>query len=321
MLKNEKVKNALHDFLKYHGSLVVFLFIWLVAAIFVESFVTLDNMLNIVKQAAIPTITCLGVTCVLMIGCIDLSVGYTVGLCSYMSGYFVVLHNIPMPVAILLTLCIGAICGLFNGVLVKLVKMPPFIVTLSSGYIIYGLAQMISDGTFICPLPQEFLAVARSQFAGLPAFVWISAVIVCLFYFLMHKTTFGRTLSSIGYNIHASKLSGINDDFVVIICYTISGVCAAIVGILMSLRVNNCTPILGISEHTFTVITGAVLGGASLSGGKGKATGAVLGMLTIMIIENVITLAHINYYIYSAALSIIILGALVFESQKNKALQ
>lgn len=314
-------KEYARNFLKYQGSLIIFLFIWIMAALFVDNFATLENSLNIVKQAAIPIITCLGITCVLMIGGIDLSVGYVVGLCSYMSGYFVVLKEMPIPVGILLTLIIGILCGMFNGVLVRLVRMPPFIVTLGSGYIIYGLAQLISDGTFICPLPKEFLAIARFTIFGMPAFVWISLTIVLIFHFLLQKSTFGRSLSAIGYNINTSRLSGVNDKLIIISTYSISGLCAAIVGILMSLRVNNCTPILGISEHTFQVITGAVLGGASLSGGKGKAFGAVLGVLTIMIIENVINLAHIYFYIYKAALSFIILAALVFESQKNKAIQ
>lgn len=316
-----KRKNGIRDFIKNRGNVVIFLFIWLVGMIFVNNFATLSNNLGILSQAAIPAISCLGMTFVLMTGGIDLSVGYTLGFCSYMFGLFADKLELPVIVALLLTLLIGALCGLLNGLLVQIVKIPAFIVTLGTGYIIFGIAQIVSNGSAITNLSQNILAIGRAEFLGLPSMVYIAIIVVVIAWFILHKSTFGRSLTSVGLNVAASKLSGIKTGFVTVGAYVLCGICSSLAAVLMAARVNNCVPTMGGSEFTFKVITAAILGGASLSGGVGTAWGSVLGVLTIYSIENCLGLLGVNYYMYTALLSIIILIAIIFENLKNRIMQ
>lgn len=297
------------------------MFIWLVAMVFVKNFATLSNNLNLVKQAAIPAITCLGMTIVLMTGGIDLSVGFIVGLCSYMFGMFAVQMNFPVVIALLFTLMVGAFCGLINGVLVHFVKIPAFITTLGTGYIIFGAAQIISNGSSLTNLPANMLSMGRTIILGLPSSVYFSIAVILICYILIHKSTFGRSISALGRNPEASRLSGISNAQVTVLAYIICGTLAALSAALMAIRVNNSVPTMGGGTYTFEAITAAILGGASLYGGVGTAWGSVLGVLTIIIIGNCINLLGTNYYIYQAVLGVVILLAIIFENLKNRAMQ
>jgi ribose transport system permease protein len=316
-----EAKSTIRWFVRERGNMVIFLFIWIAAALFVENFATVNNNINLIKQAAIPIITCLGMTFVLMTGGIDLSVGFTVGLCSYMFGMFTMTMELPLFIALVFTLAVGAACGLLNGILIQYVKIPAFIATLGTGYIVFGIAQIISNGSSMTNLPKNILSLGRSQFLGVTTTVYFAVVIVIICYILMHKSTFGRALSALGNNVVASKLSGINTARVTVLVYVICGTLAALSAILMTIRVNSATPVMGGTSYTFEAITAAILGGASLYGGVGTAWGSVLGVIIIYIVQNCINLLGVNFYIYQAVLSIIILAAIVFENLKNRALQ
>jgi len=316
-----EAKSTIRWFVRERGNMVIFLFIWIAAALFVENFATINNNINLIKQAPIPVITCLGMTFVLMTGGIDLSVGFIVGLCSYMFGMFTMTMKLPLFIALVFTLAVGAVCGLLNGILVQYVKIPAFIATLGTGYIVFGIAQIISNGSSMTNLPKNVLSLGRSQFLGVTTTVYFAVVIVILCYILMHKSTFGRSLSALGNNAVASKLSGINTARVTVLVYVLCGTLAALSAILMTIRVNSATPVMGGTNYTFEAITAAILGGASLYGGVGTAWGSVLGVIIIYIVQNCINLLGVNFYIYQAVLSIIILAAIVFENLKNRALQ
>lgn len=309
------------SFARNHGNLIIFATIWLLAMLFVNNFATLQNNLNIIKQAAIPAITCIGMTFVLMTGGIDLSVGYCVGLCSYLFGLFSMQMGFPPFIALLMTMACGALCGLLNGLLVQYAKIPAFIVTLGTGYILYGLAQIISNGSSMTNLPRNILNMGRTEVLGLPATVFFAIAMFLICYFLCHQTTYGRSLTALGNNINASWLSGIHTARITVLTYVICSTLAAMSAALMTIRVNSATPVMGGNSYTFEAITAAILGGASLTGGVGSVPGSTLGVLTIVVIQNCINLMGVNAYVYEAALSIIILLAIIFEKLKNRALQ
>jgi ribose transport system permease protein len=316
-----EARSAIRWFVRERGNMVIFLFIWVAAALFVKNFATVNNNINLIKQAAIPIITCLGMTLVLMTGGIDLSVGFTVGLCSYMFGMFIMTMEFSLFIAFVLTLAVGAACGLINGILVQYVKIPAFIATLGTGYILFGIAQIISNGSSMTNLPKNVLNLGRGQIFGITKTVYFAVIIVILCYILMHKSTFGRALSALGNNAVASKLSGINTVRITVLVYVMCGTLAALSAILMTIRVNSATPVMGGTNYTFEAITAAILGGASLYGGVGTAWGSVLGVIIIYIVQNCINLMGVNFYIYQAVLSMIILAAIIFENLKNRALQ
>jgi ribose transport system permease protein len=310
----------IRSLIKKNGSLVIFLILWLFAMIFVPRFAMPENGLLILRQAAIPVIACLGMTMVLMTGGIDLSLGYTVGLCSIVGGMLVKTAGMPVLPAVLITLAVGCLLGLINGVLVQVVRVPAFIATMGTGYMIYGLAQIVSQGNDISRLPQKFLAIGRTEFLGINSTVVIALVIAIAVFYAIHLSTFGRGLSAFGYSPQASRLSGIATGRINILVYVICSLFSSMVGILLTIRVNCAQPNMGGGDYTFEIITAAVVGGTSLFGGAGSVLGSVFGVLIIKVIENCINLAGVSYYIYQAVMGLVILFAIIFENIKNRKL-
>ncbi len=316
LLFSERVRR----FVKRNGSVVIFLILTVLASIFVKNFFALNNFLTIIKQAAIPIIACLGITIVLMTGGIDLSLGYTLGLCSITVGLLVKGIGLPVWISIVITLLVGLLVGLVNGVLVQVVKVPAFIVTLGSGYIIFGIAQIVSSGSDINRLPANFRAIGVTNILGLNTTVLISLIICIVMYYLLHHSTFGRSLSAFGFNARAARMSGIKTERLNILVYMICSFLVAIAAILLTIRVNCAQPTMGGGVYTFEVITGAIIGGASLFGGIGTVIGSVFGVLIIKILENCINLLNVSYYTYQAFQGIVILLAIIFENVKNRRL-
>ncbi|MFA5467903.1 MAG: ABC transporter permease [Sphaerochaetaceae bacterium] len=310
----------IRKFVKNNGSVVIFLILALLASLFVKNFFALNNFLTIIKQAAIPVIACLGITLVLMTGGIDLSLGYTLGLCSITVGLFVKTVGLPIWLSIVLTLLVGLLVGLINGTLVQVVKVPAFIVTLGSGYIIFGIAQIVSSGSDVNRLPASFRAIGVTNILGLNTTVLISLVICLIMYYLLHHSTFGRALAAFGFNAKAARMSGIRSEALNILVYMICSFLVAIAAILLTIRVNCAQPTMGGGVYTFEVITGAIIGGASLFGGIGTVIGSVFGVLIIKVLENCINLLNVSYYTYQAFQGIVILLAIIFENVKNRKL-
>ena len=318
---NQNISLYARRFLKNQGSVVIFLILFVIALIAVPNFASLSNFSLIIKQAAIPIIACLGMTAVLMTGGIDLSLGYLVGLSSIIIGLLVKTYDVPAIPAILLTLSAGAIFGLFNGIIVQVVKVPAFITTLGTGYIAYGLAQIVSQGEDISRLPKEFRAIGNTQFLGsLTTSVLIAAGVCVIMYYVLHKSTFGRQLSAFGFNAQASRISGLKTGRINILVYVICSLLASLAGILLTIRVNCAQPNMGGGTYTFEIITAAIVGGTSLFGGVGSVMGSIFGVLITKIIENSINLLGISYYMYQATQGIVILLAIIFEKVKNKNL-
>lgn len=307
-------------FVKKNGSVVVFAILCIAAAIFVPRFASVNNFLLIIKQSAIPVIACIGMTMVLMTGGIDLSLGYTIGLSSTIVGMLVKTHEMAYLPAILITLGVGVVIGLINGFCVQAIKVPAFITTLGTGYIIYGIAEIVSHGESVNRLPKGFLAIGKTEVLGVNTTVVITAVICLVFFYILHMSTFGRNLSAFGLSEPASRLSGVATAKINVLVYVNCAVLASLVGILLSIDVNCAQPTMGGGNYTFEVITGAVLGGASLFGGVGSVVGALFGVMTIKVIGNCINLMNAAYYLYDAIMGIIILAAIVFENVKNRKL-
>ena len=307
------------NFLKKKGSVVLFLILVILASIFVKNFFSLNNILLIVIQSAIPVIACIGITIVLMTGGIDLSLEYTIALSSTVVGILVKKMEVSIFISIILTLGVGALVGLMNGLFVEKAKVPSFIVTLGTGYIIFGLAQIVSSGEDINRLPDAFRNIGVTKVLGVNTTVIIAIVICLIAYYALHLSTFGRVLRAFGNSARASKMSGVDTAKLNILVYVICSVCAAISGILLTMRVNCAQPTMGMG-YTFTVITCAIIGGASLFGGEGTVIGSVFGVLIIMLIQNCINLLNVSYYTYQAIQGIIILLAIILENVKNKKL-
>jgi ribose/xylose/arabinose/galactoside ABC-type transport system permease subunit len=315
-MKQIAVSGWFRVFIKTNGSIVIFFIICIFAMIFVPHFARLENVLFIVRQSAIPLIGCLGMTMVLMTGGIDLSLGYTAGLCSITVGILIKTVGMPAVPAIVLTLLVGCVIGFLNGFIVQIIKVPAYIATLGTGYIIHGLAQIISWGRDINRLPASFRAIGLTEFRGLNTTVAIALIICLIAYYVIHRSAFGRGLSALGFSPRASKLSGISTARINFLVYVVCAVLASMAGILLNIRVNGALPNMGGGNYTFEVITAALAGGASPFGGTGTVLGSVFGVLIIKVIENCINLTGVSFYIYPAVQGLIILLVLIFEKIK-----
>lgn len=311
---------ALARFVRANGSFVIFAVLALVASASVESFASLDNFALIVKQAAIPAIACIGMTVVLMTGGIDLSLGYVVGLASIVSGLLVHSVGLPIPLAVLATLATGAALGLANGLITQVMRVPAFITTLGTGYAIYGLAQIVSQGAIVNRLPAGFLAIGRTRILGLPSSVYLALLVAAIFYLVINRATFGRRLRAFGHSPRAAALSGVPTGRINVLVYVICGTLAALSGMLFTIRVNAAQPNMGGGVFTFEVVTAAIVGGTSLFGGVGSVTGSLFGVLAIKIMENCINLLGVSHHLYLAVQGAVILVAIVLENLKNRSL-
>ena len=296
----------------------IFLGLVILASLFVNNFFDLDNAALILKQSAIPAVAVIGMTMVLMTGGIDLSVGSVVGLASIVSGILAKAWLWPAPAVLAAVLAMGLAIGLCNGLITQFMRVPAFITTLGAGYVLYGLAQIVSQGSIINRLPKDFLAIGRTPMFGLPSAVFLALAVAVAFHLLISRTIFGRQLKAFGLSARAAVLSGVPGARINVLVYVVSAALAALSGLLFTIRVNAAQPNMGGGAFTFEVVTGAIVGGASLFGGVGSAANSILGVLSIKIIENCINLMGISYHIYLAVQGAIILVAIILGNLSRR---
>jgi ribose/xylose/arabinose/galactoside ABC-type transport system permease subunit len=302
-----------------NGSAVILVLLVLLGIVFVRNFASVDNAAVIVRQSAIPAIAVLGMTMVLMTGGIDLSLGFVVGLASTATGFMAKVWGLPVDLTVAATVLIGALVGLVNGAIIQYMKVPSFITTLGTGYILYGISQLVSAGNVITRLPPSLLAVGRTDLLGLPTSVYMALGIVALGWFLIHRSVFGRALSAFGFNSRAAFLSGLPTARVNVLTYVLCSSLAALAGLLLTIRVNAAQPNMGGGVFTFEIITAAIVGGTSLFGGVGSVIGSLFGVLIIKVIENCINLMNISYHLYLAVQGGIILTVIVMDKIRSRA--
>jgi ribose/xylose/arabinose/galactoside ABC-type transport system permease subunit len=296
----------------------IFLSLVVLASLFVKNFADVDNAAVILKQSAIPAIAVIGMTMVLMTGGIDLSLGYVVGLASIASGILANTWAWPAPAVLAAVLVLGLGLGLCNGLITQFMRVPAFIATLGTGYVFYGVAQIVSQGSNINRLPKDFLAIGRTPMLGLPSAVFLALGVAVVFHVLIGRTIFGRQLEAFGLGARAAALSGVPNARINVTVYTLCATLAALSGLLFTIRVNAAQPNMGGGPFTFEVVTGAIVGGASLFGGVGSVVNSILGVLSIKIIENCINLMGVNYNLYLAVQGMIILVAIVVGNLSNR---
>ena len=182
----------------------------------------------------------------------------------------------------------------------------------------YGVAQIVSQGSNIDRLPKSFLAIGRTPMFGLPSAVFLALGVAAVFHMLISRTIFGRQLKAFGLGARAAALSGVPCARINVTVYALCSTLAALSGLLFTIRVNAAQPNMGGGAFTFEVVTGAIVGGASLFGGVGSVVNSILGVLSIKIIENCINLMGVSYHLYLAVQGVIILVAIVFGNLSNR---
>ncbi|PNY79299.1 ribose ABC transporter permease [Deinococcus koreensis] len=278
----------------------------------VPSFFSVDNAITgIGLSAAINTIVAIGLTYVIMTGGIDLSVGSTAAL-SAVIGADLMQRGLPPLVAILAALAVGAVAGLVNGLLITRVQLAPFIVTLGTMTFYRGLALSYTNGQPILSLPDSYKQSLGGTVLGLPIPLLAALALVAAFSLILKFTKTGQYILAIGGNAEAVRLSGINVDRFITLTYVISGVLAAFAALILIAQLGAAEPILG-NGWELSAIAAAVVGGTSLSGGKGNVVGALLGALLLSMLQNVLTLLGVQAFYQLLATGLIIIGAMVID--------
>lgn len=278
------------------------------------AFVSLSNISNILRQVSFNAILAMGMTVVIITGGIDLSVGSVLALAAVVAASLVKNSGplVPAPAAALVALAIGASCGLFSGIVITKGRRPPFIATLVMMTIARGFAQLYTTGRPVTGLTNEFRFIGAGFIFYVPVPVYIMAGVTLVAYFVLTQLRLGRYLYAVGGNEQAARASGIKIDSVKLFAYIFSGVLAALVGVVLTARLNSATPILG-QGYELDAIAAAVIGGTSMNGGRGNVAGTLVGALIIGTISNGLDFLNVSAYWQQIIKGLIILMAVLLD--------
>lgn len=283
-----------------------------------DVFFTVRNLLNIVDQLTVLGIMALGMTAVIVIGGIDLSVGSVLALSMMVMGWLANVKAVPMPVAMAVALVVGALCGVFSGLLVTRGNLPPFIATLATMSIARGLANMVTDGSQIVGYPDWFSALSIVRHFGfLSVTVALFLVLTVLAAIYMKYRAGGRALYAIGGNSEVARLAGIPVKRVTLGVYAACGLLSGLAGVVMSTRLDSSQPSGGLGYELDT-IAAVVIGGASLAGGVGSIFGTLMGVLTIGVLRNGLNLVGTSPFVQQIVIGVVIVLAVMADANKRK---
>ena len=275
------------------------------------NYLTWTNFVNLLVAASLVGIVAVGHSYLIIAGQNDLSPGSLCAFCGVAVALFLQ-WGLPIPVAILLTLCCGVLCGLFNAWMVNCIKLEAFIATLVTQTMVRGFAQLICDGRPVAISNQSFIKIGTARFLSIPVSVWITIIAFIVFGFILARTRFGRSIYAIGGSSEAARLAGLNPRRIVTISFIIIGVLTALGGVVFAARMNAGQPSANVNLE-FDAITAVILGGVSFAGGVGSMFGTVLGVLLIQAFGTGLIMVNVPSFWQSVAKGALLLAALTFD--------
>ena len=317
--KKNKTANPLVQVIKSNvGILVVLFLICVIVTLATDKFLTFSNIISVLRQISINAFIALGMAMIIILGHIDLSVGAIVAMSGTLTVGMIVNQGLPIPVAILLGLILGLVVGLVNGFIVSVFRLPAFIITMATMNIASGIAYVYSGGQATRITDDFFIAIGTGYlFNVIPLPVVYMVILIAVFSFLLSQTKFGTYVYAIGGNREAARLSGVPIKKVEITVFVLSGLLSAFAGLVLCSRMYSGQPSVG-SGYEMDAIAACVLGGISMSGGKGRISGTVIGALVIGVISNGLNLIGVSSYIQLIVKGLIIIVAVLIDSQKDR---
>lgn len=309
-MKNKKIN--LQDF----GALIALILLVVVIGIFSPEFRTPANFLSLLRQSSINGLIAFGMTCVILTGGIDLSVGSVLALTTALCAGFIS-NGMPVGLAMFLALVIGTCFGAVSGFMVTKGRLQPFIATLITMTVFRGLTMIYMDGKPISNLGNSTLLkfVGKGSIFGIPFPVILFIVVFIVFMFVLEKTTFGRRVYATGSNAQAAKLAGVNVNRTKLITYAISGCMAALSGLILLSRLGSAQPTLG-DGYELDAIASVALGGTSMNGGRGRIWGTFVGVLIIAVLNNGLNILGVSSYYQDVVKGIVILVAVLSDRKR-----
>lgn len=311
---NETVKRLIKN-----KPLIVLLITSVIVAMLNPRFLTWGNILTVLRQTSINAVIATGMTFAILIGGIDLSVGSVLGFCGAISATLIS-SGMNVFVVVIATLLLGTIIGFFNGTLITAGRLQPFIATLGTVTLLRGLILVFTQGRPISTGNTEaskyFGEIGTGFIGPIPIPVYIMVIVFIVAYYILNHTRIGRYIYATGSNEEATIYSGINTNNVKLFVYSISGMMAALAGILITARLGSAQPTAG-AGYELDAIAAVVLGGTSMAGGIGTIAGTAIGALIIGVLNNALNLMQVSSYYQDVAKGVVILIAVLLDRKQK----
>lgn len=319
-MKNEtiqKKKVDISSFALYIGTIIILIGFTIVCRIAGKDFLTLRNIQNIISQSSCVAVVAIGASLVILTGGIDLSAGSIIGFVGIFCA-MLIKHDVPIAVAFLIGIAAGALIGAVNGVVISYGKVPAFIATLGTMNIARGLAYLTNGGKSLSGFPTVLSDLMGTKVFGVtPISVVYVFVLFAIMFFVMTYTRFGRRVYALGGNVNAAKLSGIRVRRLEVSVYVLAGIFSAIAGLMLLSRLFYADPNTG-SGYEMDAIASCVIGGISLSGGRGKILNTLVGALILGMLTCGLQILNISTHWQTIISGIVIVGAVFMDKAKER---
>lgn len=302
-----------------YGTILIFIGIFILASVLSPTFLTEANLTNVLRQVVVVSLLACGVTFIIILGHIDVSLGSVLALCGVLAASVMATTG-SVSLAVMAGVAVGILTGIVNGFVITFFRIPSFIMTLAMTTVARGLVLLYTGGSPVTGLG-NFKVIGQGSLGPVPISVIILAVVIVASWILLNKTKFGRYVYAVGGNERAARASGINPDSVVVKAFIFNGILCAIAGIVLMSRINSGQPAGGVG-YEFDAITAVVVGGTSLMGGTGTITGTIIGSMIIGVINNILNLMNVSSYWQQIIKGLIIAIAVILDvwtkSARNK---
>jgi ribose transport system permease protein len=296
--------------------LALLVLLWIILSVATPSFASTNNISNLLRQGSMIAILAVGQTFVIITGGIDLSVGAVVGFGTVIVA-MLINAGVPVFLAVLATLLVGVAIGMFHGFGIVRMGLPPFIITLATLTSLRGIGLLMTNGNSISINNDAFQTFSRSAFLGIPNLFWMVILVGIPAYIFLHHSRWGRYLFSVGSNAEASRLSGVNVRRTIYMAYTLSGLCAAFVGVLLASRIGIGNPTQA-EGWELQAIASSVIGGTSLFGAVGSVHGPLLGAFILATINNGANLLNVNAFWQRIITGVLIIVIVYFDGLRRR---
>lgn len=309
------MRDRLQQMLLRHSSLLLLAAVFAAFGLLSSKFLQAQNLVNILVQSSSIAITAIGMTFVLLTAGIDLSVGSVMFLAAVVAGKLA-LGGQPLVLTCVVVLLVGMAAGAVNGLLITRLRILPFIVTLGTLYFGRGFGLWLTE-TRAMNLPEGLLRVGAARIVGVPIPVLIFVVVLAVAHFVLTQTPTGRQIYAVGNDREAAQKAGLKTHRILLLVYVVSGLCAAIGGLVSVAQLGAVSPTFG-NQREFAAVAAAVLGGTSLFGGRGEVfPGTVIGAILIQTVENGLVIINADPYLYPLVMSSIIFLAVLTDSLRS----
>jgi ribose transport system permease protein len=315
-VRQSRTRDTISRLSQQYGVLAAFLLLIVIFSLLNPAFLAPRNLSNIALQSSINAVIGLGMMVVIATAGIDLSVGSIVAFTGVVSTSLMMTQGMNTVLAVLLGLLLGVACGLLQGFIIAKGRIPPFIATLGGLSFYRGLALLYTDGRPVIGAPPGFRNFFAGDVMGVPTPWIIVVVLAVVIHFVMHHTIFGESVLALGGNEEAARLSGINTGMIKIIVYGISGLFAALGGMILTARLGSAEPIAG-AGYELNAIAAVVIGGTSLLGGRARVVGTVAGALIMGGLRNGLTVLSVSTFMQQVVVGVVVVLA-VFVDQLGR---